>query len=374
MKEKILLKSLSYLGFLTSAVLTYLSYINGGVSIQEKILSACMTVVTQGGSFIFFHLAVTNKKRFYWLLAIGLFTLSIYSTADYQAKRQDTSIKEMFSTSDEFQESKIKKELALENRKIALGNKEMLRQGIEDKKNDIKETTKLYKDRIASLEGQIKKTRADWRKEQIDSEIRKVTKEMNSVITGKEEQLKTQIREAQSISTSVNLDKYDVSEETKEKMINNSLGIVGRLKEWMGWNEVVTSFIIQLIFAILFEMTAVGLHVASQDELREEFKNIKKTFTYAKKPPITQKTTQETTQLSQDEKVTNAEINKYRKVMLETAKGDKAIGYKKIIQLAGLTDYQGKEIMKKLREKGEITIAGNQTKINKKKGVLLEKQ
>ena len=150
--------------------------------------------------------------------------------------------------------------------------------------------------------------------------------------------------------------------------MNENYGVSSRLYEWFGWDEKKVSFLIQVIRAILLELTAIGLYIASEEisrKINQSSATQETSTTQAKE--IVQSTPQKKVEQNKKEtntkrKVTDVEVTKYRRIMLQGKKtGDKAPPYREIISKAGLSDYQGKEIMKILKENGEIKVEGGRT-------------
>ena len=126
MKDKIILKILCGLTFSISGYFTYLAYLNGSTLIEDKVISLLIALCTQGGCFIFFVAIRKSRNTIYAILAVGLFLLSIYATADYQAKKEDTDFQQNLVNSDEYSQSKLQKQIALDNRNIAIADKKVL--------------------------------------------------------------------------------------------------------------------------------------------------------------------------------------------------------------------------------------------------------
>ncbi|GAG92608.1 unnamed protein product, partial [marine sediment metagenome] len=199
------------------------------------------------------------------IMAILLFLLSIYATTDYQAKKQDNTSRKDYANSEEYNQSKLQKKLALENRSIAINDKKILEDDIKSVRTDIQGTKARYNTQINSLVIEKNKVKANWRKEQIDIEIRNLNKEMNTIIKPKETLLESKINESKDINTTVNLNEYNVNDEVIEKISSSSMGIISRFKGWFGWDEMFLSFLQQVLFSIIFECTAIFFHLLSCD-------------------------------------------------------------------------------------------------------------
>lgn len=364
MEKKLLYKVLSYLGFITSAIFTYLSYVNESSIMFDKVLACCMTLCTQGGSFIFFYHATQKKKKAYMIMAILLFLLSIYATTDYQAKKQDNTSRKDYANSEEYNQSKLQKQLVLENRTIAIADKKILEDDIKSVRTDIKSVKSRYNTQINSLVTEKSKVKANWRKEQIDIEIRNLNKEMNTIIKTKETLLESKINEAKDINTTVNLNEYNVNDEVIIKISSSSMGIISRFKGWFGWDEMFLSFLQQVLFSIIFECTAIFFHLLSCESQLSS-------ITRKSEKPLHSMDTQESKPVTQFKKadlkvvkcspkprkaisptITNIdddEARKYLKVMYETAQNKKCIGYKKISELAGIKESKGRNIFEYLK-------------------------
>ena len=133
-KKRFLLKLLSYLGFLTSAIFTYNLNADMANTTLEKVIAAAMTIVMQGGSFYFFIRALREKtklKILYAFLAIMLFSMSIVATVAYQVADENKTANEQMTNSKEYRDAEKQKEIELENRQIAIQDKKELRQDIE---------------------------------------------------------------------------------------------------------------------------------------------------------------------------------------------------------------------------------------------------
>ena len=137
MKDKIVLKILCYLTFTVSGYFTYLAYLNGSNLLEDKIISSLIAICTQAGCYIFFIALRKKKSNIYASLAILLFLFNIYATADYFAKDEDATIKSNLINSDEYNQSKLQKQLALENRSIAISDKKLLESNISSIRTDI---------------------------------------------------------------------------------------------------------------------------------------------------------------------------------------------------------------------------------------------
>jgi hypothetical protein len=373
-EKKLLYKVLSYLGFITSAIFTYLSYVNESSIMFDKVLACCMTLCTQGGSFIFFYHATQKKKKAYMIMAILLFLLSIYATTDYQAKKQDNTSRKDYANSEEYNQSKLQKQLALENRGIAINDKKVLNDDIKSVRLDIKSVKSRYNTQINSLVTEKNKVKANWRKEQIDIEIRNLNKEMNTIIKPKETLLESKINESKNINTTVNLNEYNVNDEVIVKISNSSMGIISRFKGWFGWDEMFLSFLKQVLFSIIFECTAIFFHLLSCESQvwsapRKPEKPLHAMVTQTKKADLKIVKCSPQPQ-SKIDKIDNADAKKYVDKLYESAKGGKhPEGYKKVSRLAGVHEEKvGNVVFQHLKFTGAVKVINGKTTILKDRG------
>ena len=392
MKDKIVLKILCYLTFLISGYFTYLAYLNGSTLLEDKIISGLIALCTQGGCFIFFVAIRKSRNTIYAILAVGLFLLSIYATADYQAKKEDTDFQTNLVNSDEYNQSKLQKEIALDNRSIAIADKKVLESNMNSIRIDIADTKAKYKKQTDSLilERNKLSVKMTWRKKQIDKEISNLNKEMNTIITNKENTLESKSNQFKGINTTVNLNSYNVDNEVLEKISSSSLGIVNRLHVWFGWDEKLVSLLKQIIFAIVLEFLAVCLHIKLSEEDSTQLSSIPRKLEkplHARdtqdskiiKAPVTQvkkadlKIVKCSPQPVRKEKIDilqSEEAKKYIDKMYETAKdGIYPLGYKTISKKCDVpAEKVGRKVMNYLEQIKVIEVGNGPTKILKDRG------
>lgn len=347
MKNKqILLKLLSGIGFLTSAVFTYNLNAEMSFNLIEKIIAGAMTLVMQAGSFYFFIRTLrekTKNKFFFGLLAILLFSLSIVATISYQVARENKLVNDNKFNSVEYTQ-------ATENRNIAIDNRKLIITEITNIRNDIKETKELYSNQINSLLDEKKKTPA-WRKEQIDSQIAVKQKQMNTILENKNKSLESAITRSQDTT------KFNIGVIIEKLDDKGNLGLAARIEEIFGWNKEKVALSISVIFAIIFELTAIGLHIASIENTRVA----KQSENSSRKTKVVE--------LKDNPKFSQAQLNLYCKELFSCT-GDIASGYKKISEKCGLKEGVGKNIFQYLKDTNIVKVVNGETRILDRKQVV----
>jgi hypothetical protein len=376
--KNLILRVLSVLGFITSAAFTY--KLNAGMadSNTELVLSALMTITMQSGSFYFFHKAVYDKGgkvAFYGLLALLLFTLSIVATISFQIGRENKISNESVVNSQQFKNVQ-------ENREIAKNNRSRLDSSIEGAKENVDEVRAFYNGELAKIEKEKdvlfatkKANKVAWRDEGIEKNIDKVSIRQQALITKRKKAMDSATSTYNSLLNKSG-GSSTLQTELKEGEIlildeKGNLGLSARISEFTGWKKTTISLAIQVTFAIVFELTAIGLHLASMEGTSPKVSSKKPaTVSHARNPAISKPTL--VPKVGDTVKKPPSGVSKDKEAYLsEVYKGDGLVspGYKKIGKIIGVTDAKAKVLHKELQAEGVLKVENGITVIVKRKGV-----
>lgn len=391
MNMKFYLRIVSFLGFITSGVFTYLAYVPTDIDNTERVIAIAMTVVCQLGSFLFLQLSLLKNKKanksFYFILAILLFSLSIVATISYQSQRQSTISNTNIVKSERYKESVRKNEI--EQKKFS-----QLESDIATTKQAIAKLSQDNKQVIDAIIADMNNPKTpQWRKEQVGLTLKKTQETQADIIKQKNELLADLNTKYQNF-TFTEIDNSITSIENKT--FEQNLATIFNVSE----NKV--RMIMQVFFAIVFELTAIGSHIALKqyDNTKDFFDKFKggTKQAIAKLPKVTMP--QPTINIpvpvpapainkvslikpqdkpqpiniskidnsaivveKNDRKFNRQQLKAYIKTMHENSKNNLSIGYKKLGKLADLNEGIAKEIHKYLQEKKIVEVINGRTKI-----------
>ena len=339
------IKALEIIGFAVSGIISFLLACTLCDSTFEYILAAFMTLVMQASGFYFMKKtlkeSVVTLKLFWGMLAFTLFFISIIGTLSYQFGQQNEAKNDNIVNSDIYNTSK-------ENRNI---NKQLLLD-TRQQANDLKSNYQNQIDSLIKEKSNLPKNYITM-KSNIQKEINAKQKELTDLLRANSSTV-TQL--TQTITTQSTITQADIEIlETK-----GYLPLVATLHKWFDIDTEILTLLIQSFIAIIFEITAIGLHVSSEVS----------SITRKSEKPLHATVTQDSkivTQVKPDLKIVKCspkprkaisptitnidddEAKKYLKVMYETAQNKKCIGYKKISELAGIKESKGRNIFEYLK-------------------------
>lgn len=364
MNLKFYLRIICVLGFTTSGIFTYMAYVPNSSSENEKMLGIAMTLVCQGGGFIFLKLIFEEKlklklKLLFAGLSLLLFFLSIIATVDYQAKREDKIESKSVVKSEKYIELKNKQ--AKENTKFS-----KLEIQIDKLTENIEKTKKQNKIEIDSILSDLNNSKTpQWRKEQIGLTLKDTKKTQSIEINEMNNNLNEMNNQYQNFKFT------DIDENSIHDSANKSL--YENVANYFGLTPNFVKTLMRIFFAVTFELTAICSHIAlkkfeNKNDIFDNMKNGgKRVIASIPKIDLTKAIPNQLApapQLQVNE-FTNEDIKKYLKTMYENSKNDISTGYKKIGKLSSLNEGIAKSIHKYLQDNKIVQVENGRTKILK---------
>ena len=364
MKNKSI-KILSYLGFITSGIISYLLASTLCESTLSYIIAFLMVLVMQSSSFFFMRKTIENKKVGYGLLAIFLFGFSIVGTLSYQFSEQNKAKNDLILNSDSYKQqqemSQLKKNL------------------VASKEQEIEDIKTLYNSQIEEL----KKDKESKPSNYITVKDN-IQKEINNKQTELANQLNARNTELLTLTNNVNETSIINTQNVEILDTKGYLPLLTTLSKWFDIDLTILTLAIQSLFAIFFELTAIGLHIASNEEVAKPLHakvtkkvdaptHAKVTQNLPKTKPILKPVQAKRTigfNANRIDNVTDIEANKYIETMYNTANDSKCKGYKSISKLAKVSESKGRNVFEYLKAtkvigniEGRTTILKNRNEV-----------
>ena len=344
------IKALEIIGFAVSGIISFLLACTLCDTIFEYILAGFMTLVMQASGFYFMKKtlkeSITTLKLFWGMLAFTLFFISIVGTLSYQFGQQNEVKNDNIVNSDIYNTSK-------ENRNI---NKQLLADARQES-IDLKSNYKIQIDSLIKEKNSLPKNYITM-KSKLQNEINAKQKELIDLLRANGYTV-TQL--TQKLTTQSAITQADVEIlETK-----GYLPLVATLNKWFDIDTEILTLLIQSFIAIIFEITAIGLHVSgelSRIPCKSE-KPLHATVTQESKP-ITQfkkadlkivKCSPQPEKKKEFSIYDNPDAKKYIDTMYENSKNGFAKGYKTISKIAQVPpESVGRKVMNYLETTGVI--------------------
>jgi hypothetical protein len=293
----------------------------------------------QWGGYYFFSKSIKMKKSeklkiFFAVMALMLFAVSILGTLCYRIGLLNEASNDTYLKSDVFK-SKAETRASIEN-------------VIKDLGTDKESTIKSYDAQIKTLRDElntvwIPKKKYRTKRGQINDKINLLLEKKAKCISESNKAIISQSSQLKAIKTT----KKDVELlETK-----GELSFANTISGWFEWDALLINLFIQSLISLVFEITAIGLHLAAEIERRNapEQKVVRSSTT---------KTKNDNSVSEKDKKKVIDELNNFK-----SENGTIKIGYKKIAKNLNLKENTVREIYKQLKDNNKMKVVDGKTKL-----------
>ena len=334
-------KGLSVLGFLGSWYVSFELATTLASNKYDYYLSGVIVTVMQASSFYFFVKArkTTKRKTTYVILSVLLFGISILGTLVYQFNMHSKAQNENYFESDAYKSKKERRELA----KKFISNLEA----------DKKAITSTTERQIKNLESKINKL--DPR--EYVTKVQQLNDSINSLIEKRDKNIQKINENIKGQNKELSLTDVSSSTEITIQGTKGYLSFTKKVGKWLDVEPSVLALLIQFFIAVVFEFTAIGTHLAADEErgnLSKKQNNRQESIVNTAK------------QRKQNNDVTENDIKKFFDEMNSNkdSKGYLKKSYKKIAkENLGFKESKARKIYEQLKEEGKIKVVNGNTKI-----------